>query len=435
MNKIFKWASIITFSALCFVFANPSVADAWTCTDTWGGKTWTYDVFRPAGLPYYSTGSFTFNNWANTGFDITINSQGNLGYCMTHEEFVISMNWSYNSDAQTFWNQNTNYWSRSLSCGNTHTYEKTSTVDDAVCGSAAGGLYPSAPTTNLCSVGTPSTAREYVGYANQYRWTCTGSGGLNKWCSATKVTPPVVNGACGSDNNSCNAGNLYDINDSAQRYQWICLGSGGGTDSPTCTAPKNGNGNNNNNNNNNNSDNPVCQISPTSITSVGGPSMTWSISGLINPQSYKYDWLSADSLVNSNTSYSYTIPTSAHKILSDVRVGITKNQGNDDAEVVPCPDAVVADIPLLNIDEPIVEEGTQCLLSWGELDSNASCEIRSQYGGTSGSIGENDDMLVSPTDPNNKYFIRCAFYADGVLINTIDSNKKSCIKTGTLIEI
>ena len=60
----------------------------------------------------------------------------------------------------------------------------TSGPVDGVCGTADGGTFSSAPTTNLCSAGTPTTV---LGPDPNYSWTCEGTGGseVNAACSAT----------------------------------------------------------------------------------------------------------------------------------------------------------------------------------------------------------------------------------------------------------
>jgi len=55
---------------------------------------------------------------------------------------------------------------------------------DGVCGASNGSQFTSAPTANLCLVGTPSA----VAGAGPWTWTCTGSnGGTNAPCTATKA--------------------------------------------------------------------------------------------------------------------------------------------------------------------------------------------------------------------------------------------------------
>jgi len=51
------------------------------------------------------------------------------------------------------------------------------------------------------------------------------------------VTPPLVNGVCGTTNNSCTEGMFYDIPDSLTHYKWECRGRNGGT-TASCEIPK-----------------------------------------------------------------------------------------------------------------------------------------------------------------------------------------------------
>lgn len=62
---------------------------------------------------------------------------------------------------------------------------------NGACGSANGGTFSSAPTSNLCSAGTPSN----VATGSSYTWSCAGSNnGATASCSATKTVtaPPPV---------------------------------------------------------------------------------------------------------------------------------------------------------------------------------------------------------------------------------------------------
>ncbi|MDD5696485.1 MAG: hypothetical protein PHO90_00735, partial [Candidatus Pacebacteria bacterium] len=64
------------------------------------------------------------------------------------------------------------------------------------CGSSNGGTFSSAPTYNLCSSGTQSS----VSGSGPWSWNCSGkNGGATVSCSANK-TQPVINGQCGSSN-------------------------------------------------------------------------------------------------------------------------------------------------------------------------------------------------------------------------------------------
>ena len=109
---------------------------------------------------------------------------------------------------------------------------------NAVCGSSNGGTFTSAPTTNLCSTGTPST----VSGSDPWFWTCQGvNGGTNASCSANVHG---VNGVCGSSNgvtftsaptsNLCNAGTPSTVSGSGP-WLWGCQGVNGGS-SASCSA-------------------------------------------------------------------------------------------------------------------------------------------------------------------------------------------------------
>lgn len=110
-----------------------------------------------------------------------------------------------------------------------------------VCGSSKGATFKSAPTTNLCAVGTASA----VSGNGPWTWSCAGSnGGTTAQCSAS-VAASAVNGACGSASgvavtsapasNLCTAGNASAVS-GAGPWTWTCAGSNGGT-TATCTAP------------------------------------------------------------------------------------------------------------------------------------------------------------------------------------------------------
>jgi hypothetical protein len=116
------------------------------------------------------------------------------------------------------------------------------TAINAVCGSA-NGTAASAPTANLCSVGTASSVRG----SGPWSWTCTGSnGGSDASCSAQKTTVNGVNGVCGSANSStlasapstnlCSTGSATAVSGSGA-WTWSCNGSNGGTNA-ACSANK-----------------------------------------------------------------------------------------------------------------------------------------------------------------------------------------------------
>jgi hypothetical protein len=114
-----------------------------------------------------------------------------------------------------------------------------------VCGPANGQTLSSAPTANLCSLGTSST----VTGAGPWLWTCNGAnGGSNDRCSASLSTTA---GVCGTANGQtlstaptsdlCNAGTATVVSGTGP-WTWSCDGGDGGSDA-SCSAgvvPTNG---------------------------------------------------------------------------------------------------------------------------------------------------------------------------------------------------
>lgn len=65
-----------------------------------------------------------------------------------------------------------------------------SALQNGACGTASGVALASAPTTGLCSVGTPSTVTRII--SGEWRWSCTGlNGGLTIICNAPVSTAPT----------------------------------------------------------------------------------------------------------------------------------------------------------------------------------------------------------------------------------------------------
>ena len=102
---------------------------------------------------------------------------------------------------------------------------------NGVCGSASGQGFLTAPASNLCSAGLPTA----VTGSGPWTWSCTGSnGGTTASCSANLE----VNGACGSSNggtffsapttNLCNAGAPTTVTGSGP-WSWTCQGLNDGT--------------------------------------------------------------------------------------------------------------------------------------------------------------------------------------------------------------
>ena len=108
---------------------------------------------------------------------------------------------------------------------------------DGVCGSAGSTPTSSAPTTNLCAAGTPSSVEGSSD--GPWSWNCygIGTGSTDVLCSATEG---AVNGVCGaanggttntapSGNNLCSAGTATSVfdesGDGSGPWSWACMGS------------------------------------------------------------------------------------------------------------------------------------------------------------------------------------------------------------------
>jgi hypothetical protein len=108
----------------------------------------------------------------------------------------------------------------------------------AACGSANGGSTCVKPTTNLCSAGTAS----FVSGSGPWTWTCSGSGTVN--CSSNKTAS--ANGVCGSSSgetyasapssNLCSVGTASAVSGSGP-WTWTCSGVCGGV-AANCSASK-----------------------------------------------------------------------------------------------------------------------------------------------------------------------------------------------------
>lgn len=108
------------------------------------------------------------------------------------------------------------------------TYNAGTVSWGGVCGSSNGLILQSAPTSQLCSSGLPSTV---VSSGGKYTWSCTGNNGAGMQCSADQA----VLGSCGSDNgntlsypvNLCSAGTASAVNINGNIYTWTCSGNYG----------------------------------------------------------------------------------------------------------------------------------------------------------------------------------------------------------------
>jgi hypothetical protein len=134
------------------------------------------------------------------------------------------------------------WWTCDGSDGGTNVNCSASLEDAPVNGTCGSAAVPSTtePTTNLCSAGTPTSVTPTAG---GWWWTCDGSNnGTNINCSASLI----VNGVCGSANgtpvstapttNLCSAGTPTAVTGSGP-WSWNCDGANTGTNA-SCSAPK-----------------------------------------------------------------------------------------------------------------------------------------------------------------------------------------------------
>ena len=119
---------------------------------------------------------------------------------------------------------------------------KTKTAVNGLCGSSSGTVSTVAPSTDLCSQGSPSS----VSGSGPWYWGCSGAdGGTSANCIATK-TPDAVNGVCGAatgrfftstpTDNLCSEGIASAVID-GEVWSWNCLGVNRGRDA-SCSANK-----------------------------------------------------------------------------------------------------------------------------------------------------------------------------------------------------
>lgn len=112
------------------------------------------------------------------------------------------------------------------------TYNAGTLSYGSMCGSSAGSVLPSAPTTSLCSTGTASpVTTSNVDGETIYSWTCSNSSGTQN-CSA--VLREI--GSCGTDNgktltseptNLCATGEATNYSLIGSLYSWNCTGNYG----------------------------------------------------------------------------------------------------------------------------------------------------------------------------------------------------------------
>jgi hypothetical protein len=113
---------------------------------------------------------------------------------------------------------------------------------NGTCGSSSGaGPFTTTP-PNLCSSGNPTAAVNNG--SGQWTWSCQGINGGTTVTNCSATAP--VNGACGSANggtftsapttNLCSKGTATSVPSGSGPWSWTCAGLNGGSTSPTCTA-------------------------------------------------------------------------------------------------------------------------------------------------------------------------------------------------------
>jgi len=131
--------------------------------------------------------------------------------------------------------QCTTTWPSAVGCWANNLYAPV----NGQCGGATGVPVLAAPTTGLCSVGTPTP----VTGIGPWNWTCPGAnGGSDASCSAPLMAS--FNGACGTSDgtaipntpniNLCSAGTPTAVTGSGP-WSWTCQGAGSGTNA-SCSA-------------------------------------------------------------------------------------------------------------------------------------------------------------------------------------------------------
>lgn len=344
-------------------------AEAATCTKTWNGSNYSYN-YSSAG----SNGTFVFGNWAGTGYNITISVLGKVTTCLNQADFNKMMSWSYNSDAYAFWNTGLSSWSRSLSCGNTHSYSKVHVPINGSCGSSNGGTYSSAPTNGLCSTGTASAVSTGP---STYTWSCAGQySGTNATCSANiatqgSTTTPPVQGGGGQGGG----------------------GEGDGPLSASCliddTLPNLGQ-----------------EVILNAVTSGGAGN-------------YSYSWGGGVTANENSASVTKSSPDIVNATLSVTRGSETKS--------AICAQIVFMARPVITIVPPITD--AQCKLDWNDagFPSDITCSVYADGALTTYTKNSN-------VDAGKKYQVKCTYTIGGVPTTTA-SEIRACVKNPSLIEI
>lgn len=247
---------------------------------------------------------------------------------------------------------------------------------NGACGSANGVARTTAPTTGLCSVGTPSA----VTGGGPWSWTCIGSNvGSTASCSAP-VAPTNVNGNCASTHYSCLAGVSTNQQTLSDRWTWTCQGSGIGT-SDSCSEWRP----------------PAITLSanPSTIALGDTSTLTWSVTnasscslnqgiGSVNP-------VSGNRIVSPSVTTTYTMSCSGPGGSANRSRTVTVTTGTPP----PTPDLMIngSDGPLA------VSGGDNLNLTWPSVANATSCTgSGANWSGIKAVAGGNDNISASISD-------------------------------------
>ncbi|MCK9578750.1 hypothetical protein M0R01_04670, partial [bacterium] len=208
-------------------FPNPGSSVSWTCSGTNGGTSASCSASRNPTPVNGSCGTANGKAYAYNATGYAPDTQ-----CATGS----SSNTAFpNPGSSVSWTCSGTNGGTSASCS----ASRNPTPVNGSCGTANGGNFLLIPTTNLCAVGTASL----VSGTGPWTWTCSGTnGGTTASCSANLT----INGVCGSSNgtkgttapttNLCAIGTPSLVTGTGP-WTWTCSGINGGT-TASCSATK-----------------------------------------------------------------------------------------------------------------------------------------------------------------------------------------------------
>jgi len=167
-------------------------------------------IYTIGGYAYRSTYPYYFYLNVNEVYDLSFPCSANKVASGTSHNATLKDQPSTNLctyGTPTTLNLTNNIWY--WSCTNNPGVDAISYAYKTSCGSSNGGVFSSAPTTNLCLYGTASS----VSGSGPWTWTCTGNDSLAVSCSASSNYSEFV---CGGDFTDSRDGQIYStvqIND------------------------------------------------------------------------------------------------------------------------------------------------------------------------------------------------------------------------------